>query len=401
MSYTQPNAFAYGAVRTASWLAAKLVFGRKILRNEIRRVKGPYVVIANHQAALDFVNLIGLTHRRLSFVISNSICSTLPCRPVVDNLGLIPKQQFQTTPRDLKRMKEVIDAGQPLVIYPAGLMCEDGLSTPIPSATCKFLKWLGADIYVARTCGSYYVMPKWSKGLRPGRTTLDVYKLVDKEQLAAMELPELQRITDEALLFDACREQEVLRARCWNSADIRGLQHVLYACPHCGAEFTVEAQGKNILRCTACGFAQKSDALGFLHRINGDGEEIRYISDWSRRIRAALHTRLRAAAEPSLETPVRIRMIGNGEHKFTDAGEGTVRLTPRRIELNATIHGEPLRLEQPLVNIPSLPFSPGRHFEIQHGSTIYRCLPQDGRIVMKFIHMLQLFHENLHADAAL
>lgn len=400
MSYKKPNPFFYGAVRTASWLAAKCVFRRKVLRNEIKNATGPYVVIANHQCALDFVNLIGLTRRRMSFVISSSFYSTLPLRRVVDGLGLIPKQQFQTVPRDLKRMKEVIDAGQPLVIYPAGLMCEDGLSTPIPSATCKFLKWLGADIYVARISGSYFAMPKWGKGLRPGRTTLDVYKLLDREQLAATPLPELKRLTDEALLFDAYREQETRRDRYLNCADIRGLEQVLYLCPHCGAEHTIQMQDRDTLFCTACGFTQQSDEFGFLHKTTGPGEEVRYVSDWSLHIREAQRQALRQQPERELVTEARIRMIAPGEHKFVDAGEGTVRLSARHLHLEGTANGQPLALSLPLVNIPSLPFSPGKHFEIQHGDTIYRCLPQDGRTVMKLIRTLQLFHEMCHTTAS-
>lgn len=400
MSYSKPNPFFYGAVRTASWLAAKCVFRRKVLRNEIRDAAGPYVVIANHQCALDFVSLIGLTRRRMSFVISNSIYSTLPLRRVVDNIGLIPKQQFQTAPRDLKRMKEVIDAGQPLVIYPAGLMCEDGLSTPIPSATCKFLKWLGADIYVARIGGSYFAMPKWGRGLRPGRTTLDVYKLMDKETLAATDLTELKRLTDEALLFDAYREQETRRDRYLNCADVRGLEQVLYRCPHCGAEHTIQVQDRDTLFCTACGFAQQSDKFGFLHRTSGSGEEVRYVSDWSLRIREAQRKALLQQPEQELAAEVHIRMIPPGGHKFADAGEGVVRLSARRLQLEGTANGQPLALALPLVGIPSLPFSPGRHFEIQHGGTIYRCLPRDGRIVMKFIRTLQLFHEMCRTTAS-
>ena len=32
------------------------------------------------------------------------------------------------------------------------------------------------------------VMPKWSKGLRPGRTYMDIYKLFSKEELKQMPL---------------------------------------------------------------------------------------------------------------------------------------------------------------------------------------------------------------------
>ena len=156
---TNRNMIVYRFVRFLSQIVSKLIFKRKILRNEIRGQKGPYVVIANHQASLDFVNLIGMTRTPLNFVISQSFYQSSPVKWFMTKIGVIPKQQFQTTLKDMRAMKSVIDDGEALVIYPAGLMCEDGLSTPIPVATYQFLKWLRADVYGARVSGSYFVMP--------------------------------------------------------------------------------------------------------------------------------------------------------------------------------------------------------------------------------------------------
>ena len=47
----------------------------------------------------------------------------------------------------------------------------------------------------------------------------------------------------------------------------------------------------------------------------------------------------------------------------------------------------------PIAGIPTLPFKPGKYLEVQHGSDIYRCVLSDGRLVMKFINMLKIFHE--------
>ena len=133
MEYQKPNRFLYRVAQVVCWFVATFVFRRRILRNEIRGKKGPFVVIANHQAALDFVNLIGAAWRPMSFVISQSFFTTLPVKGYMKKIGVIPKQQFQTTVRDLKKIRAVIEAGQPAVIYPAGLMSEDGLSTPSPA----------------------------------------------------------------------------------------------------------------------------------------------------------------------------------------------------------------------------------------------------------------------------
>jgi len=392
MHYVKPRILHYRIAQAASLLVSALVFRRKLLRNEIKGLCGPFVVIANHGAALDFVNLIGATSQPMSFVISNSFYSTLPIRRFLDKLGVLPKQQFQTTLSDMKRCKAVVDAGEPLVIYPAGLMCEDGISTPIPGATYKFLKWLNVDVYVARTKGAYFVMPKWSGKMRPGRTEMDVYKLFSKEELKALPLEEVKKRTDEALLFDAYREQETLRAVYSGGDNIRGLENVLYVCPHCGGEFTVNSVGKRALRCSACGFAVKSDRYGFLRETSAFGTGLRYVSDWSRKIFNAQLERLRTGKEQMLSSPIRIHMIDRGEQKFRQAGTGVLTLTAEGFTIRGMLRGKPLEFAQSIAGIPTLPFKPGRHLEIQQGQEIYRCLPKEGRLVMKFINMVKGFY---------
>ena len=105
MKFRKQNFFCYLLAWAVSWVAATVIFRRKFIRNEIRKVKGPYVVIANHQAALDFVNVIGATPRRMSFVISKSFYSTLPIQGILKKMSVIPKQQFQTAADDLKKME--------------------------------------------------------------------------------------------------------------------------------------------------------------------------------------------------------------------------------------------------------------------------------------------------------
>lgn len=393
MKYKKPNLICYRIAQIVSWLAATVVFKRKILRNEIRGKKGPFVVIANHEAALDFVNLIGATSRRMSFVISNSFFSTLPIRGFIEKMGVIPKQQFQTSADDLKKMKRVIDAGQPMVLYPAGLMCEDGLSTPIPAATYKFLKWLGVDVYVARTQGTYFVMPKWSKKLRPGRTYMDIYRLFTKEELAKMDLRQIQEATDRALLYDAYAEQENLMVKYKQNQNIQGLENVLYQCPNCGGEFTMHIQGKDKISCKQCGFAQQSDAFGFLHKTSIEGTEIRHVSQWSRDIYARLSQKIAEGQEQWISCATRIFMVDHKKKKFVEAGAGTVTLSSGKFLLEGTLNGSLVRKEISVGNVPTLPFSPGKHFEIQDGKMIYRCVLEDGKMVMKFINMLKIFYE--------
>lgn len=393
MQYKKPNVICYRIAQAVSWFVATFIFKRKILRNEIKGKKGPFVVIANHEAAYDFVNLIGATSRPMSFVISKSFFSTLPIQGFMRKMGVIPKQQFQTSVKDLKRMKTVIDHGDPVVIYPAGLMCEDGLSTPIPGATYKFLRWLGADVYVARCSGTYFAMPKWTKGMRPGRTYMDIYQLFTKDALAHMTLEEIREKTDEALLFDAYREQETFRVKYKNNHIVEGLENVLYQCPHCKAEFSMGVRNGSTIFCGECGYAQESDEYAFLHNRSGMGEEIRYVSDWSRMIYEDLKEKIQTGQLQALTAAATIRMVDEKKCKFTEVGQGTLSLSREGFLLSGKLRGEEVQVAVPIGNIPTLPFSPGNYLEVQDGAEIYRCCLEDGKLVMKFINMVKIFHE--------
>ena len=391
-NYTKPNIFIYRFVQLVAFVFAMLVFHRKMLRNELRGVQGPFVVIANHQAAYDFVNLIGASSRPMSFVLSNSFYNSLPIQGILNGIGVIPKQQFQTSLSDMKRMKAVVDNGQPLVIYPAGLMCEDGLSTPIPRATYKFLKWLGVDVYVARTSGTYFAMPKWTHGFRPGRTYMDIYRLFTAEQVRTLSAEEIREQAEAALLFDAYREQEQLKVRYADNDNLEGLEQVLYMCPHCGSEFTMQVHERSTIRCTSCGYEERSDPYAMLHNHKGLGQELRYVSDWSSMILERTRERLRAKREFRLASATKILMLDYQKHKFVEVGSGTLSLTHEQFELDGEVSGKPLALTLSSTQFPTLPFVPGKYLELQSGDEIYRCVLADGRLVMKFINLLKANH---------
>ncbi len=385
--------FWYRFAQLAARVMVKMWFKRKFIRNEVKGKKGPFVIIANHQAALDFANLIGVSREHVSFIISSSFFNTNPIKGLLDKAGMIPKQQFQTGVRELKRMRSVIDNGGILGIYPAGLMCEDGLSTPIPVATYKFLQWLKADIYMARTYGTYFVMPKWSKKKRPGKTFLDVYKLFDKDELADMPIAEIKARTDEALLFDAYREQEKYMVKYKGGNNVEGLENVLYKCPLCGEEFSIKVKNTDTLYCEACGYEERCDEYCFLNKTSEVGTEIRYVSDWARHIYDELKREILEGGFTEISAKTSVSMIDYEEREFKNVGNGEIRVTKEHITLIGTVKGEPIELSLQTAAFASLPFSPGKYVELQHGEDIYRCILDDGKLAMKIVNAVKIFYE--------
>ena len=154
----------------------------------------------------------------------------------------------------------------------------------------------------------------------------------------------------------------------------------------------MEVRDGNTLHCTACGYEQQSDAHAFLHNM-GAGPEIRYVSDWSRLIYERLKEKIISGELTALRCGTKIRMIDYERKKFVEVGQGMLELTREQFVIDAQIRGEKTVMTVPITGLPSLPFSPGKYLEVQQGSNIYRCVLEDGKLVMKFINMVKIFYE--------
>jgi hypothetical protein len=130
------------------------------------------------------------------------------------------------------------------------------------------------------------------------------------------------------------------------------------------------------------------DKQGFFHCADAE-REVRYVSDWSQWIYKDVEQSLAADPDMELQADVTFRMVDEKKHKMVDVGEGIILLKRGRIALRGRIRGEEADLNIPISGVPALPFSPGRHLEVQHGENIYRCVFKDGRPVMKFINMVK------------
>ncbi len=394
MEKVKLNGFVYRFIRFLSNTYARFVFKRKFIRNELKGKKGPIVIIATHGAALDFMNLIGATKRKMNFVISNSFYKTLPFKSVTQRFGLIPKQQFQTCLADTVRMKKVISAGGILVFYPAGLMSDDGTSTPIPASTYKFLKWLKADVYVARSYGDYFNMPKWrTGGVRKGKTLIDVFKLFSKEELDEKDVDEIKNQCEKEMLFDAYEEQEKLLYKYKRNSDITGLENVLYICPNCKKEFSVKTKDKSVIYCEECGYLERADKYQFLHKESDVGEEIRHPSKWNKIIYDELRKKILSGELKEFSQDAKISLMKENENKFIALGDGNLYLDKDKFVITGEFLGQEQSVTVPTSTYASLAYKPGAYVEVQVGGDIYRCFLKDGHSAIKFVDMIELFYE--------
>jgi hypothetical protein len=208
------------------------------------------------------------------------------------------------------------------------------------------------------------------------------------------------KLVEEHLSFDAYRHNEEEKVYYKNGDNVEGLEHVLYKCPVCEQEFTIEVKDKNKLSCKSCGYTVKSDNYGILSLIGGGEPMFKYPSDWHAYIEESVYEYVKDNPNFYYETRAELRTINEKKHKYETIGFGMIGFDYDKFVMEGTLRGEPFREEIPTSAFPILPFRPGAYFEIQHGDEIYRCVPEDGRLTMKFINMVKIFYEMSRAASS-
>lgn len=389
--YREPSTVVYFLFKFLSKIVSRFLYHPTVIRNELKNEKGPIVLLANHESSLDVVNVVTQYKGKFNIVFGNNYYYSLPriVQKLADACGVIHKQQFQSNTSDLAKMKEVIKNGGSLLIFPAGLMCEDGLSTPIPEATALFIKWLGTDVYMAKSIGTYFVIPKWSDIKRRGKSKVDIFKAFSAAELESYSELELREKLDNILYFDAYEDQEEDKFTYKNGDNTKGLEKVVYQCPVCKTKYSI-VSNHNRLSCTACGFTQTMDTMGFLH-CEDSKQEVRHVSSW---VKWILEQRKQEIKEDfSMSLHCEVSVMNGIDIGFRPAGEGKVTLTTTSVILDAIIDGQPRHVEKSVLDFPSLPFVPGKRFEIQDDMLSYRCFPDNPDLVMEWINTLKILHK--------
>lgn len=397
-SFRHPNRFLFALAKGISRFLCKFVYNVEIIRNDLEGTTGRCVIIANHESIIDVLPAYVVAPAKTHFVVSKAMMQSMPIAPLMEMCGAIGKNQFQTSALDMRRMKAVLDHDEPLMLYPAGLMTESGASTPIPIATAKVLKWFKADVYVARVNGTYLTNPKWAKVKRKGKITMELYKLASKEDFSALTDEDAAALVTEHLSFDAYRHNEEEHVYYKNGDNVEGLEHVLYKCPACGKEFTIWVKGRNKLCCEECGYTVKSDNYGILSLV-GDGEPIyKYPSDWHAFIEESVYEFVKEHPNFFYETHAEIHAINEKKHRYEKIGRGMITFDFNKFVMEGTLNDKPFTEEIPTHAFPILPFRPGAYFEIQHGEKIYRIIPDNPEIVMKWIFTLKATFRLKHEE---
>jgi len=382
MNNLKPNPIIYYAIKLYAYFFNKLKINNHFIRNELKGVKEPAIILCNHVSSYDQMIVPLVTKRRINFVVADSIYYS-KLHKTLKALGTINKKQFFTTIKEYREIKSVLNNGGIVGIFPAGLCTSDGVSTTIPKATGKFIKSLGVSVYICKTYGMYLSNKKWTKKIQKGYVETEVYKLYDKNELNKFDEKEVYEKINDALSYDEYSWQKTRMIKFKDGNVCYNYENILYSCPKCKSHFSI-INNNNQLECNACKAVFKFNDYSFIE--SNDLLLVNNPAIWHRKLIDDLKNK-----DINYQFEAFIKKQNNVLCDMIDVGSGIVSINKDyvKIEIDSKII-----FEERADHFFSLPMIPGEYFDLQSENDIYRCYPKNPKDVSYITDIVISLYEN-------
>ena len=239
----------------------------------------PALIFMNHSNFLDYKILMhSLYDRKVNIVTTFDalIGRELPMR----GLGCFPTRKFTTDYMLIRDIKYCIkELGTSVLMFPEADYSYGGRSHTVPPSAAGLIKMLGVPFCMLETRGAFMCEPEYNYGnKRKCKVSAELRYVLSPEQISQMTVEEIDDVVQKQFNYDGFRWQQENKVVIDNPERARGLEKILYKCPHCHSEGETKGE-KTHLTCLSCGKRWELTELGFLRAESGD-TEFEHIPDW-------------------------------------------------------------------------------------------------------------------------
>jgi hypothetical protein len=309
----------------------------KVTKHGMEGVNGPYLLIANHNAFLDFqVMVTAIFPRKAGYIVA--IDGFIGWEWLLRAVGCICTRKFTN---DVSLVRNMIYAMQKqqniVVLFPEARYSLCGTSSSLPSSLGKLIKLSKMPVVTLLMNGNHINTPFWNNKdhlVKNLEGTLSL--LLTTQQIEESSIEEINSRLNENLRYDdfAWQKKNQIHVKYHRRAE--GLHKVLYQCPNCLTEYEMSSY-KEILHCNHCGKSWKMTTLGELEALDGP-TEFSHIPNWYEWERDNVRQEVRSGTY-SFSSDVRIDSLPNAK-SFIDLGQGTLMHNNDGFVLTGTCQGE-------------------------------------------------------------
>ena len=267
--------------------------------NILEKVEGPFLLVSNHTTEDDMFFTAAASRQPMYFVCGEHLLrNKVYGRFLRKLLRPIPVPKGASTLPAVRQILKRLNDGQNICMFYEGKRSYHGETIPASESLGALVKKSGCTLVTYHITGGYFTYPRWARGnKRRGHVEGNIAGVYPPSQLAELSAAEITGLINRDTYENAYESQRENKWEYKGKNLAKGMETVLFLCPECGSEDTIETDG-NRFYCTKCSLSGEYNEYGFL-----EGENLPYdnVLDWMRWIEKEFDRRLALCSE---DTPV-------------------------------------------------------------------------------------------------
>ncbi|XMB72906.1 1-acyl-sn-glycerol-3-phosphate acyltransferase [Mycoplasmatota bacterium WC30] len=314
----------------------------KIRKHNMKDLKGPYIMLCNHNSFLDFqIATRAVFPRRSSYIVA--IDGFINREGLMRNVGCFMKRKFVSEIALVKQIKHSLVNNKNICqIYPEARYSLVGTTSMLPESLGKLVKLMKHPVTTLISHGHHLRQPFWNLKKRKIKTSTDLTQIITKEEISELSIEEINNRINKAFRYNDYEYQLKENIKIKEPFRAENLHKPLYLCPHCKTEFKMESKGNKIW-CGDCKEEYEMDELGRLNNFKGK-TIFSHIPDWFEWQRQQVKQEI-IDGKYNVELEVEIDMLPNSTG-FYRIGKGKLIHNKNGYRLLA----ENLNIEKPVIS---------------------------------------------------
>lgn len=293
-----------------------------IVRSKIRRynmegIKGPYLMLCNHNSFIDFkVATRAIFPQKSSYIVA--VDGFIGRESLMLKAGCFMKRKFVSDLMIVRQIKHCLEKNKAICqIYPEARYSLVGTNSVLPDSLGKLVKMMNVPVITLISHGHHLRQPFWNLKKRKVNTVSDMTQLLTKKDIKELSVDEINHLIREIFVYDDYKYQFESNIRITEPFRAENLHKPLYMCPHCHVEHRMDSKGTKIW-CDKCGETYEMDELG---RLSNENQTIfSHIPEWFDWQREEVRKEI-LSEEYSIQLDVNVDLLQNSDG-FYRIGQG-------------------------------------------------------------------------------
>lgn len=325
---------------------------------DIKKNKGPHILISNHASRIDYVfNALCLLPNRYNFVVGYNEFFRGHLAPILKMCQCVPKQNFTPDFYTIREVNRIFKQGGRIIIFPEGMSSISGANQPVAIGTGKFIKHYKLPVYYSVIKGGYLTSPKYNLIERLGHVEVEYNTLFTPEELETLTPEDIEDKINKAIYHDDYKWNLEKKYKFKTKGEVAtNLHHLLYHCPKCHKDLVMKAKG-NLIKCTNCGNGATIDDTYKMTPLNETCIIPTTQTEWFNLQREIIKHEIK---DPNFELVEKVKLGMLPKFKYLTnqktseiVGEGIITLNHKGLTYKGTKDGNEFSFFLPIDQIPT------------------------------------------------